>query len=62
MTDPNEPEGQEPLAINNAMDMPELPGQCAYMGGYVNDGETVCWFGQEFVCQAPNFVPTGNGC
>lgn len=48
--------------INEAMDMPERPGKCAYLGGYVEDGDTICHFGEEYVCRAPNFVKTGNAC
>jgi hypothetical protein len=62
VTDPNEREDEEPFSIELAMDMPERAGKCAYMGGYVDDGETICHFGEEYVCRAPNFVSTGNAC
>lgn len=48
--------------IKDAMDMPDREGQCAFAGGYVNDGETVCWFGVEYVCRAPKFAKTGRSC
>ncbi len=50
------------LLIEEAMDMPERAGKCAYLGGYVDDGETICHFGEEYVCRAPRFVRTGNSC
>jgi hypothetical protein len=62
VTDPQEPQDQNVPAIETVMDMPERAGRCAFMGGYVQDGETVCYFGEEYVCQAPNLVPTGNAC
>lgn len=48
--------------IKDAMDMPEVEGQCAFAGGYVNNGDTVCWFGVEYVCRAPKLVRTGKSC
>ncbi len=62
MSDPQEPEGEEAVNIENAVDMPQRAGRCAYLGGYVQDGETVCYFGEEYVCLAPNLVKTGNNC
>lgn len=62
MTDQQEPEGEEPANIENAMDMPHDAGRCAYLGGYVEDGETVCYFGEEYICRAPDLVKTGNSC
>lgn len=62
MSDPRETREQDAADIESAMDMAERPGQCAYLGGYVQDGETVCHFGQEYICQAPRLVPTGNSC
>jgi hypothetical protein len=44
------------------MDMPERAGKCAYLGGYVDDGDTICHFGEEYVCRAPRFMKTGNSC
>ena len=49
-------------AIVEAMDMPEQDGKCAFAGGYVDDGQTVCWFGDEYICRAPNLQPTGKRC
>jgi hypothetical protein len=38
---------------------PEAAGRCAFMGGYVDDGETVEWDGKTYLCQAPNLVQIG---
>ena len=54
--------GSERLLIEEAMDVPERPGKCAYLGGYVDDGDTICHFGEEYVCRAPRFVKTGKSC
>lgn len=52
----------EEIDIAAAMDMPQVEGRCAFLGGYVSDGETVCYFGREYRCVAPTLVPTGNDC
>lgn len=62
MTDPEQRGGGKQLSIEAAMDLPERGGKCAYYGRYVDDGETVCHFGEEYICRAPNLVPTGNEC
>lgn len=48
--------------IRHAMDMDEIEGKCAFAGGYVDDGETVCYFGIEYICRAPKLEKTGNSC
>jgi hypothetical protein len=48
--------------IQEAMDLPEMDGKCAFLGSYVEDGETIFWFGDEYVCVAPRLVPTGKQC
>jgi len=58
MNDPQEP-GEQPDGIESAIDMPEQPGMCAFLGAYVPDGQTVIWLGEEYICQAPNLVRTG---
>ena len=62
MNEPREPEADRVITIEAAMDMPERARKCAYLGGYVDDGETICHFGEEYMCRAPRLVPTGNGC
>jgi hypothetical protein len=54
--------GAGPKRITNAMDMPETAGQCAFLGGYVNEGETVCWNNRVYVCRAPKLVWTNKTC
>lgn len=61
MSDDEHP-AQATQSITDAMDMPTVAGKCAFLGGYVDDGEFVCWFGDEYVCRAPTLVPTGNTC
>lgn len=46
----------------NDTSLPERAGKCAYLGGYVNDGEKICHFGVEYICRAPRLVKTGNSC
>lgn len=62
MTGSSEPRDENAPDIESAMDMPERAGECAYLGGYVQDGETICHFGEEYICNAPRLVPTGNSC
>ena len=62
MAKSREPGNDEAIDINLATDMPERAGKCAYMGGYVDDGQTICHFGEEFICRAPRLVRTGNSC
>jgi hypothetical protein len=56
MTGPRKPEGDKAAGIESAMDMPERAGQCAFLGGYVPDGATVTYFGEDYVCRAPRLV------
>lgn len=58
--DPSQEDAE--IGIEEAMDMPDLVGRCAFLGGYVDSGETVCWLGEEYICQAPRLVKTGKAC
>lgn len=49
-------------SIEHAVDMVDMPGKCAFAGGYVNDGEKVCYFGVEYICRAPKLEKTGKSC
>jgi hypothetical protein len=62
MADPQIPQEKALRDIEDATNMPERAGYCAYLDGYVPDGETVCYFGVELICHAPKLVPTGNNC
>jgi hypothetical protein len=57
MTDSRNPDDEKTPNIEAAMDLPERPGFCVYMGGYVRDGETVDYFGVKYICRAPRLVP-----
>jgi len=62
MAPPNKRKRGRNANIEEAVDLAPSPGKCAFAGGYVDDGETVCYFGDEYVCRAPNLVPTGRRC
>lgn len=58
----DEKTGDADLDISVAMDLPEVAGKCAFLGSYIENGEMVCYFGQEYRCVAPRLVPTGETC
>jgi hypothetical protein len=57
MTKPPAPGRRKKRDIREASALPERAGQCAFGGGYVDDGAVVDWFGKSYVCRAPNLVP-----
>jgi hypothetical protein len=62
MADPQEPGSDQPPSIESVMNEPSREGWCSFFGGHVRNGDRICYFGEEYICQAPNLVKTGNAC